>query len=73
MDGHKNVDFTQDENTILWSSFLKDSRYSSEGIGIYEGACTYMSRCVSSYGRQYDEHQIHVDLMHRHEKPSTTW
>ena len=30
MDGHKNVDFTQDENTILWSSFLKDSRYSSE-------------------------------------------
>ena len=39
----QNVDFTQDENTILWSSFLKDSRYSSEGIGIYEGACTYMS------------------------------
>lgn len=39
----QNVDFTQDENTILWSSFLKDSRYSSEGIGIYEGGCTYMS------------------------------
>lgn len=39
----QNVDFTQDENTILWSSFLKDSRYSSEGIDIYEGACTYMS------------------------------
>ena len=39
----QNVDFTQDENAILWSSFLKDSRYSSEGIGIYEGACTYMS------------------------------
>lgn len=39
----QNVDFTQDENTILWSSFLKDSRYSSEGISIYEGACTYMS------------------------------
>ena len=38
----QNVDFTQDENTILWSSFLKDSRYSSEGIGIYEGGCTYM-------------------------------
>ena len=35
--------FTQDENTILWSSFLKDSRYTSESIGIYEGACTYMS------------------------------
>lgn len=39
----QNVDFTQDENTILWSSFLKDSRYSSEEIDIYEGACTYMS------------------------------
>lgn len=39
----QNVDFTQDENTILWSSFQNDSRYSSEGIGIYEGACTYMS------------------------------
>ena len=39
----QNVDFTQDENTILWSSFLKDSRYSSEGIDIYEGGCTYMS------------------------------
>lgn len=39
----QNVDFTQDENIILWSSFLKDSRYSLEGIGIYEGACTYMS------------------------------
>lgn len=39
----QNVDFTQDENTILWLSFLKDSRYSSERIGIYEGACTYMS------------------------------
>lgn len=39
----QNVDFTQDENTILWSPFLKDSRYTSESIGIYEGACTYMS------------------------------
>ena len=39
----QNVDFTQYENTILWSSFLKDSRYSLEGIDIYEGACTYMS------------------------------
>jgi len=38
-----NVDFTTDENEVLWSDFLKDSRYSSEGIGIYEGACTYIS------------------------------
>lgn len=39
----QNVDFTQDESAVLWSSFLKDSRYTSEGIGIYEGACTYVS------------------------------
>ena len=38
-----NVDFTTDENEVLWSDFLKDSRYTSEGIGIYEGACTYIS------------------------------
>lgn len=38
-----NVDFTTDENEVLWSDFLKDSRYASEGIGIYEGACTYIS------------------------------
>ena len=38
----QNVDFTQDENTVLWASFLTDSRYDDENIGIYEGACTYM-------------------------------
>lgn len=38
-----NVDFTTDENEVLWSDFLHDSRYASEGIGIYEGACTYIS------------------------------
>ncbi len=38
-----NVDFTTDENEVLWTDFLSDSRYASEGIGIYEGACTYIS------------------------------
>lgn len=38
----QNVDFTTDESEVLWSTFLNDSRYSSEKLGIYEGACTYM-------------------------------
>ena len=36
----QNVDFTDDSDEILWSTFLSDSRYSSE-VGIYEGAATY--------------------------------
>ena len=39
----RNVDFTTDTDKVLWSAFLNDSRYSSEGVGIYEGACTYMT------------------------------
>ena len=38
----QNVDFTQDESAVLWTSFLNASRYKDEKIGIYEGACTYM-------------------------------
>ena len=43
-----NVDFTNDRNSVLWSKFLKDSRYQGkdnydETLGIYEGACTYWS------------------------------
>lgn len=37
----QNVDFTTDETKVLWSNFIGDSNYDSEGIGIYEGACTY--------------------------------
>lgn len=37
----QNVDFTQDESAVLWTSLLNDSRYAQEKIGIYEGACTY--------------------------------
>lgn len=43
-----NVDFTNDRNAVLWSKFLKDSRYQGkdnygETLSIYEGACTYWS------------------------------
>ena len=34
----KNVDFTTDVSSVLWSKFLSDSRYQNERLGIYEGA-----------------------------------
>lgn len=37
----RNVDFTSDPAAVKWSSFIADNRYASEGIGVYEGACTY--------------------------------
>lgn len=38
----QNVDFTEDEASVLWSRFLADNdNYASEGLGIFEGACTY--------------------------------
>lgn len=37
----QNVDFTASADTVLWSSFLTDSHYQDEHLGIYEGACTY--------------------------------
>lgn len=38
---YKNIDFTSDLSTILWSKFATDSRYSHEKIGAYEGAMCY--------------------------------
>lgn len=39
---YPNVDFTTDSTAVLWSKFITDSRYSSQKIGIYEGAATYI-------------------------------
>lgn len=39
----KNVDFTNNPATILWSHFLADERYANEGLGAYEGSLTYWS------------------------------
>lgn len=36
-----NVDFTASPEEVKWSRFLDDARYADEGLGIYEGACTY--------------------------------
>lgn len=38
----QNVDFTTDSTKVLWATFLTDSTYSSENLGIYEGACAYI-------------------------------
>lgn len=37
----QNVDFTASEDSVLWASFLTDSRYHDEHLGVYEGASTY--------------------------------
>lgn len=37
----KNTDYISDPTRVYWSKFITDSRYASENIGVYEGACTY--------------------------------
>lgn len=37
----KNTDYISDPARVYWSKFIADSRYASENIGVYEGACTY--------------------------------
>ena len=39
----KNVDFTGDRTAVRWNYFLSDPRYANDGLGVYEGALTYMS------------------------------
>ena len=38
----QNVDFTDDAERVLWHEFLEDDRYAGEGLGVFEGACTYV-------------------------------
>lgn len=38
----QNVDFTANPAQVLWASFLNDNRYALEGLGVFEGACTYI-------------------------------
>lgn len=37
----KNVDFTSDPTRVKWAKYLEDSRYSYDGLGVFEGGCTY--------------------------------
>ena len=37
---YENVNLTSDQNTILWSKFISDSRYSGK-VSVYEGGYTY--------------------------------
>jgi len=37
----KNVDFTSDPDEVKWTRFLRDERYKFDGLGVFEGACTY--------------------------------
>ena len=38
-----NVDYTPDEQAVFWSDFLTDPLYEGQGLGVFEGACAYMS------------------------------
>lgn len=44
----QNVDFTDSKADVLWSDFLFDTRYDGQGLGIFEGACTYMTGAYRS-------------------------
>lgn len=37
----KNIDFVSDPTEVKWAKFIADNRYLAEGIGVFEGACTY--------------------------------
>ena len=43
-----NVDFTSNRSAVLWSDFLSDSRYADQGLGVFEGACTYWTGAYRS-------------------------
>ena len=36
-----NVDWRNNEETVKWAHFLKDSRYAGENLGLFEGAYLY--------------------------------
>ena len=36
----KNIDFTNNTNTIKWAKFLSDNRYANNGVGVFEGAAS---------------------------------
>jgi hypothetical protein len=38
-----NVDWRSDPETVRWAHFLKDSRYSHEGLGVFEGGYLYQT------------------------------
>ncbi len=38
---YKNIDYTSNPANVLWAKFITDSRYSRQGIGVYQGAGTY--------------------------------
>ncbi len=39
--GYPNLDWRNDPETVYWAHFLKDPRYSKEGLGVFEGGMRY--------------------------------
>ena len=40
---YMNVDFTSEEENVIWSHFLADERYQYDNLGVFEGGCLYPS------------------------------
>ena len=40
---YMNVDFVSGSEEVIWSKFLQDERYQYDGLGVFEGACTYQT------------------------------
>ena len=40
---YKNVDFTSSEEQVRWNKFIADEDYQYDGVGVFEGACTYFT------------------------------
>ena len=54
----KNIDFTGDPDQVRWRKFLQDSRYTNEGLGVFEGAYTYPTGVWRSSGENIMIHNI---------------
>lgn len=37
-----NIDFVSDPSSVKWTNFLTDARYQNEGLGVFEGALSYL-------------------------------
>ncbi len=38
---YRNISFTSDPSAVKWTHFLTDSRYSGQGLGVFEGGLSY--------------------------------
>ncbi|NDV80978.1 BACON domain-containing protein [Bacteroides sp. 51] len=54
----KNVDFTNNREQVKWAKFLSDPRYQYDGLGTYEGACTYWTKAYRPTEHSIMRHNV---------------